>query len=345
MLLARAPCPEEQRDPVLFGGGVRAGFRKVFFHALFIPFFASSFMRVAFANSGKIHDPSVADVSILGDWNFDPLFLIPLLLAFLYFRGLRGYRKKGGRRFPRWRPPLFTVGLVFVALALVSPVDRLAEVSFTWHMFQHQWLMFVAIPLLLLGAPFLPVVWGLPKVLRRWVFIPFAKNFLVRFFFIQGTRPLPALVLMQFALLIWHMPENYDRALLNEALHYLQHVIFMVTAALFWWNLVSPYPFPSRLNPLMRMAFLVLSSIFNSALSAFITFADSVLFGYDRLIAFWGSPMLADQTLGGLLMWVIGAMMHLFAIGVIFFAYATEERKKEPSRALYVAGARATENP
>jgi len=318
---------------------------KIFFRALLIPVFASSFMSVAFAHSGEIHDLSVADVSILGDWNFDPLFLFPLLLGLLYFRGLRAYRKKGGRRFPRWRPPLFALGLLFVALALISPVDRLADISFTWHMFQHQWLMLVAIPLLLLGAPFLPVVWGLPMALRRWVFIPFARNFLVRFFIIQGTRPLSALVLMQVALLIWHMPENYDRALLNEALHYLEHITFMVTAALFWWNLVSPYPFPSRLNPLLRIAFLVLSSIFNTTLSAFMTFADSVLFGYDRLIAFWGLPMLAEQNLGGLLMWVSGAMIHLFAIGVIFFAYAIEERKKEPPRAVFITGARTAENP
>ena len=56
---------------------------------------------------------------------------------------------------PTWR------GLASVVLALCSPLELLAELSFTAHMVQHQLLIMGAPPLLLLGAPFPIIALGL----------------------------------------------------------------------------------------------------------------------------------------------------------------------------------------
>ena len=264
------------------------------------------------------------------EWTFDPVFLIPLLLAMLYFRGYFNYRRRGGRIFPSWRPPLFALGVLVLAAALLSPIDKLADHSFIWHMAQHDMMTLIGVPLLLLGAPFIPVVRGIPFGLRRIVFIPLAKNFLVRAAAWKLTHPLVPLVLFELTLLFWHFPPLYDRALFNEGVHYAMHFSFIFTAILFWWNLINPHPFPSRLHLLLRMMMLFGSSVVNTALSSIITFSPTTLYGYELLPGFWGLTMQEDQFIGGALMWSMGAMLRLGAMSIIFFIYVREENLRNP---------------
>ena len=167
------------------------------------------------------------------------------------------------------------------------------------------------------------------------------RNRVVRVLVSYGTRPIPGLLFLNGTLLVWHYPGFYDIALKNEAAHYLEHFLFVFAALMFWWNIVTPYPFPSRLNFLMRLALLFLSSLFNTVLGSMITFSDAVLYGYSQRTEFWGLTMLNEQELGGLLMWVGGGMMYLAAMTAVFFVYATQERRKEPKRALYITATRA----
>lgn len=297
-------------------------------------------MSMAFAHSGEQHQGAVPEVSLLTDWNFDPAFLPVLIIALLYFLGLRAIRGQGGRKFPAWRPPLFLAGVSVVALVLLGPVDLLADYAFTWHMLQHQWLIMVGIPLILLGAPFIPAIRGIPRQWRwRW-FVPFARNRVVRAVASYGTRPIPGLLFLNGTLLLWHYPGFYDLALKNTAAHYLEHFLFVFSAVMFWWNIVTPYPFPSRLSYLMRLVLIFLSSLFNTVLGSMITYSDGVIYGYSELNEFWGLTMHSEQELGGLLMWVGGSMMYLAAMTAVFFVYANEERRKEPPRALYITSSR-----
>ena len=62
----------------------------------------------------------------------------------------------------RWRLAAYLVGLASLIVALCSPLELLSELSFTAHMIQHQLLIMVAPPLLLLGEPFPLMLWALP---------------------------------------------------------------------------------------------------------------------------------------------------------------------------------------
>ena len=293
-------------------------------------------MNVAYAHGGLehgaavAHDASVAQLALLWDWSFDPTFLVPLLLALLYFRGYLRYRWRGGRRFPLWRPMLFVLGVGVIALALMSPIDALADVSFTWHMAQHDLLMLVAIPLILLGAPFIPVIRGLPLWLRRRAFIPMARHVAVRGGLAIVTRPLVALILYEATVVAWHVPGIYDTALFNTWFHYGMHLSFIATGVCFWWHIVTPYPFPSRLHHLLRILMLFASAVVNGALSALIVFSDTVIYGYHFLPGFWGLTMQEDQIIGSGLMWVMGDMLRLMAMTFIFIDFARQENAKEP---------------
>ncbi|MCZ6553969.1 MAG: cytochrome c oxidase assembly protein [SAR324 cluster bacterium] len=271
-----------------------------------------------------------AGAGLLLEWTFDPTFLLPLLLAWLYFRGLRAYRRKGGRRFPAWRPVAFAAGLGIVALALLSPIDLLADFSFFWHMVQHMMLTLAGVPLLLLGAPFLPVVWGLPEGIRRRGFVPLAKFPPLRWGVLWVTRPIPGLLLYVFTLWAWHHPTLYNAALAERSVHYLEHLSFMVMAVLFWWNVVTPYPFRSRMHYLIRMAYIFLATVQNSALGALLALSGGVWYAYAALEGFWGLTMAEDQLLGGAMMWFGGVMMHLAALLAVFVVYAREEERNAP---------------
>jgi putative membrane protein len=301
-------------------------------------------MSIAYAHAALDHVHHVGGVDWLADWTFDPTFLIPLLAALLYFRGLRRYRRAGGKRFPRWRQAFMVGGVAWTFVALCSPIDTLADWSFTWHMIQHELLMVFAVPSLLLATPFLPVVWGLPEGFRRHVFVPFARARATHAVLRVVTHPVAGILAYTGLVWLWHLPGLYNAALFDNRIHLVQHFSFVMGSGLFWWNIIAPYPFPSRLNVFLRILLVILSELPNIALSALITFADHVLYGYQGLEGFWGLTMLEEQQLGGLLMWVgFGATVRLLAAITVLAVYFREEEAKEPWKKAALAAKQAAQ--
>src|SRR3954454_25327650 len=97
-------------------------------------------------------------------WTFDPLVLGTVgTSSFLYARGLRAmWRTVGpGRGIRKWESAAFFAGQLWLLLALVSPVDRLSDILFSAHMTQHEILLVVAPPLVILGKPLAALGWAL----------------------------------------------------------------------------------------------------------------------------------------------------------------------------------------
>lgn len=293
-------------------------------------------MNLAYAHSAAGAAAPPEGLGLWLEWTLDPTFLVPLAVALLYWRGLRAYRRRRPALFPWWRPAAFAAGIALIAVALLSPVDRLADVSFTWHMAQHMLLVQVAMPLLLLGAPFLPVVRGLPGRFRRRVFLPFANHPAVRAGARALVHPVTGFLVYVGALWAWHAPALYDAALLSEPVHYFEHFCFVVAGVLFHWHVVTPFPFRSRMHYLVRVGYLFVATIQNSALGSMITLSGTVLYAYADLGAAWGMSPARDQLVGGILMWVGGGMMHLGLALIVLAVYAAEEGRKEPPRPAYI---------
>lgn len=297
-------------------------------------------MRLAYAHTGgEVLGTTLADY--LDDWIFDPLFLIPLVLALLYFRGLRRVPMRAGGRFGRWRPVAFAAGIGVLALSLLSPIDALADISFFWHMMQHDLLVLYGTPLILLGAPFVPVVRGLPQVIRRGLFIPFARAPLTQRFFRMLTQPVLAFVVLELWIMAYHLPAVYDLALNNDAFHAVAHALLVFGAVLFWWNIITPYPFRLRLHPLLGCLMLFGASVVNAGISSMISFSGEPIYQYVRPELFMGLTAQQDQSLGAVLMWVMGGMFRLIVIIVIAYRFAMREELKEPRMQPRLAGASA----
>jgi len=211
----------------------------------------------------------------------------------------------------------FCLALVCLLAALASPLEGLADgYLFSAHMLQHM-LLLLAPPLLLLG---LPPLW-VGAVLRQPAIGPMMRVL---------THPALAWPLAALALLGWHLPGAYQAALRSLPLHQVEHFMFLVTAGLFWWPVVSPDggEFTPSLAPWSATLYLFAAMIASSVLGIVLALSNGVLYPiYEQLPdphgmrptlrGAWGLTALGDQQLGGALMWIIGGLPYMAAIVVV----------------------------
>src|SRR6266852_7604478 len=115
--------------------------------------------------------------AVFSSWDFNPWLLTPALLTgVLYARGWRRLYKRAPHRFGFRQFTSFYAGLITILFALMSPLDAFAGWLLTVHMIQHLLLMMVAPPLLLYGAPYLPLLFWLPRDFLRNGVQPFLSS-------------------------------------------------------------------------------------------------------------------------------------------------------------------------
>ena len=262
----------------------------------------------------------------------DPLVILGLALAaVVYWRGLRAVPVAAAR------VASYYLGLLTVALALLSPLATLAEQLFLAHMIQHLVLIMVAVPLVLLGAPAVPLARGLPREIRRAYLVPIARSRVYHALSAPLMNPIVALGLYVGLLTLWHVPTLYDAAVQDAVLHALEHFTFLAIALVFWLQVIDPYPFHAPLRYPLRIVYLFLATAHNTVLGGILSFADPSLYPYyaGRAVRPFDISASFDQQAGGAIMWVPGGMVHLIAISFAFAAWmSAEDRADVSSRAL-----------
>src|SRR6266446_9641664 len=172
--------------------------------------------------------------AILSSWFFDPKIALGLAVAlFLYFRGWLILHRTLPERFPAWRLIAFLAGLGTVWLAIASPLDAFSGLLLSAHMVQHLLLMSVAPPLILLGAPFLPLLRGLPRKIARDGVGPFLVWPALRRIGNTITHPLNCWIAMAVTLVAWHTPAAFALALRTPGWHKVEHACFFGASLLF----------------------------------------------------------------------------------------------------------------
>jgi putative membrane protein len=238
------------------------------------------------------------------------LTLLLSLSVVAYARGFtRLWEHVHARRELLWRALAFSSGLITLALALLSPLDGLANRSFAAHMVQHETLMLVTAPLLVIGRALPTFLWALPHDARLRVGHATRRPGL-RATWDTLTAPLMAWWLHALALWLWHAPRFFNAALANPVVHDWQHATFLLTALIFWHALLRHSAHAARG---MSIVYLFTTTIHTGVLGALLTFARQPLYaGLDRgLGEYFGLTPLEDQQLGGLIMWVPGAMVYV----------------------------------
>ena len=252
-------------------------------------------------------------------WSLEPLTMTLLATAAaLFTNGVRAVWKAAGvgrgvRKPNVW---LLVSGWLILALSLLSPLHALGGALFSAHMAQHELLMTVAAPLLVLGRPLVPLVWAFPPRWRR-VSGAWAHTRVVSAMWGTLTRPFIAFLVHAIAIWVWHIPALYDHAVTSEPVHALQHASFFLTALLFWWVVLKPSG--SREAVAISIALLFATVLHTGALGALLTLTSRLLYPvYGATTAPWGLTPIADQQLGGIIMWVPGGLPYVAAALVLF---------------------------
>ena len=202
-----------------------------------------------------------------------------VLAALWYAAGVRRlWRRAGqGRGIGRARAASFGAGMALLALAVVSPLHDVAERLLWVYMVQHELLMVVAAPLLVLGRPMQAFAHVVPLRLPRFL-----------------GDPLLAFGVHALALWLWHLPPLFDAALAAEAWHFVQHASFLASALLFWWTIAA------RVD-LAALASLFGTMVHTGALGALLAFART---------PWYAGFALDDQQLAGVIMWVPAGLAY-----------------------------------
>src|SRR5215472_7497655 len=205
---------------------------------------------------------------LTGNWSFDPFLIIALILVGWHEIGLaRLARKSRPERTKerRLRSLWFYGGLIVLLIAVESPLDYWSDRYFFVHMIQHLLLMFAAPVLIVAGAPWQPLLDGLPgrlgKDATRQVLaggwsrpIRTVGSFLI--------KPWTTVVAFNLIMVFWHLPGPYDLATQNQAVHiWLMHGSFFLVGVLFWLQFLPSPPFRIKFSRPAQMAALLFTNI------------------------------------------------------------------------------------
>ena len=263
--------------------------------------------------------------SPLWAWTWDPLVVGLLSVSgLLYAIGL--VRMRGTALVSHWPPIAFAAGWLTLVIALLSPVHKVSALLFSVHMTQHELLMLVAAPLLVMSRPMVLMLWALPPAARvrvgRWT-----RLHVINSSWHAMTGPSTVWILHGAVLWMWHIPQLFDAALASETVHAFQHASFFVTAALFWWALI--YGRYGRMGYGISVAYTFTTAMHTGLLGALITLAGQAWYpSYQRRTAPWGLTALEDQQVAGLVMWVPGGIVFTLVGLALFAAWLGEAERR-----------------
>jgi putative membrane protein len=244
------------------------------------------------------------------------------------------------RRWPWWRSLSFLVGIAAVLIALQSGIGAYDDRLLSDHMVQHLLLLEVAPLLLLGGRPVILIMRTTPRAQRPAV----ARRVLA---LTPLTRPVFCLAFFYVVVLGTHVPAFYDATLTDNTLHEAEHAMYLVAGLFMWWPLVDADPVLSRrLNGLARLAYAMAAMLPMTVIGAFL-YRDATLFypAYAGPAHAVGVSAIADQQLGGSIMWVLGGVfMGLTGLWQVMAALVAEERRMQSrERAAAAAASSGTE--
>jgi putative membrane protein len=261
-------------------------------------------------------------------WTLEPGVLIGVaLVGGVYLRRWLAVRRVSdhpAKDAPLWRLCCFAGSLLVALVALVSPLDSLADDLFFMHMVQHM--------LLLDLLPILAIL-GLTKVILR----PLTRTVsdLERR---AGPLAHPAFAVVLYVAVIWtwHLPSAYDLALRHPVVHILEHVSFVAVGSLYWWHLLSPIRARMRLGGMGPVVYMASTKLFVGILGMGLAFAPTALYSYYVHHArTWGISAHDDQAMAGLIMAVEQSIVMGLALAILFMRMLGESEREQQRRERY----------
>lgn len=179
------------------------------------------------------------------------------------------------------------------------------------HMVQFLLICMVASPLLLLSLPE-----GFYQWLER------------RLGGVLRTLTHPLLTMGQFAALVGltHWPPVVDGLMVTQWGNFLLDSLWLATGLVFWWPVAAPAPRRAWFGYPGKMGYLIIASIVNTGVFAYLVFSGLPLYSVFELAPpIDVLPTRTDQRLAGLMMKTGGALVLWTWISVLFFRWHADE--------------------
>jgi putative membrane protein len=257
-----------------------------------------------------------APLAHVGSGVFEPLQLLPPLVALAAYWLRARTLARQGRPLPAWRIACFALGIALVVVALASPVAHIGEELILAHMAQHVVMADLAALLMVLGVtgPLLQ---------------PLLATRLVRHLRVLA-HPVVAFSLWAINLYVWHLPVLYQASLSSEPVHALQHGSFVLFGFTMWLALLGPLPQPEWFGNGARLIYIVGVRFTGAILGNVFLWAESVFYpDYRPGQASWDLTPLQDQAAAGTIMMVESSIVTVLLLGWLFVKTARESEEKQ----------------
>lgn len=263
--------------------------------------------------------------NLLDHWSYDPFLIVAVVIVGWHEVGLRRLIRRSrpdrvGQQ--RRRAILFYAGVAVLLIAVESPIDYWADDYFFVHMVQHLLLLFAAPSLIVAGAPWQPLLLGVPLRWRRRGLRAILHDGWSRPLRAAGrtlVRPVVAVAAFNLVMLGWQVPGLFNLAQRNEMVHiWLMHGSMFAVGVLFWLQIIHSPPLRTRITPAGQATALVTTSIVMWLLAMSMSFftQQSWYSVYDHIPGVTLPPF-ADQQIGAGILWVCGDLWAIPALIVV----------------------------
>jgi putative membrane protein len=250
-------------------------------------------------------------------WSLPLLLTFALaLVALVYFRGWLRLRRVPRMALSFSRLAAFVSGLFAAWVALGSRLTPLDEQLLTVHMVKHLLLMALGAPLILLGAPGLPMLYGLPRRFSSHILLLRGRT---PQWILHGlSNPVFCWSAGAAAVIAWHLPALFYLALSSHVWHIVEHTCFLAAGLLFWRPIFRSWPSESKSSQWSIPLYLFLATLPCDILSGFLVFCGRVVYTpYQSAPRVFNLSALQDQQCAGALMWVWVTFAYLIPAVVI----------------------------
>jgi putative membrane protein len=257
-------------------------------------------------------------------WQVTPIALVALAAGIAYEVGLRRLALRQApehRRAIRRRSWAFYAGLAVLIVVVSGPLDRWAMAWLSIHMVLHVLEMFYLPPLLIVGAPWVPLVFALPvdgrrRLLRFYYRSPWAAG--LRGLWATLTNPVVAIVLFNAVMVVWHLPVVFDWAASRDwVMSWLMAPSFLIVGLLFWRIILPSHPWGPRGSTRIQIGAIVVTAFEMLVLAMAMSIFTKAPWYSMNVVMDGPVAALRDQRYAAGILWICGDFWAIPALVLV----------------------------
>ncbi|MFC7403384.1 cytochrome c oxidase assembly protein [Citricoccus sp. GCM10030269] len=264
-------------------------------------------------------------------WRLDWLWVA--IIVFLVVWCLRATirLRRRGDVWPVLRTVSFLVGLAILFWVTSGAPAIYGQILFSAHMVAHMTLTMIAPLFLVLGAPVTLALRSLPtrtdgtRGPREWILWIVHSRF--------GkvvTHPIVAAVNFAGSILVFYYSPFFGFALNEHLGHEFMNVHFLLTGYLFASVMIGIDPLPRKVLYPIRLVILLATMAFHAFIGVAMTSSQSLLEAswFGSTGRDWGPSAIADQQIGGAVMWGIGEVPTVIMAVLVAVMWSSNDAKE-----------------